>query len=125
MRLLLVALALSGAAASWYLATRGETEESREAVSARFAGEGERPLEERRVKSRVERFSGLQTVVPETVGYNEKTAIFTLEQGGFRVRVMERQVSATREEGVVLQQLPRGGQTRRVGWIVTIFVGSR
>jgi PASTA domain len=124
MRLLLVALAVSGAAASWYLATRGDAEEPQDAVSARFASEA-RPLEERGVRSRVKRFSGLQTVVPETVGYDEENAIFALQQGGFRVRVMQREVSTTREEGVVLQQLPRGGQTRRVGWIVTIFVGSR
>jgi hypothetical protein len=111
--------------ASWYVATRGEPDKPPEAVSTRFAEEGERPLEERRAKTRVKRFSGLQTVVPETVGYNEKNAIFALEQGGFRVRVMQRKVSTTGEEGVVLQQLPRGGLTRRVGWIVTIFVGSR
>jgi PASTA domain len=125
MRLLLVALAVSGAAAaSWHLATRGE--EPPEAVSAEFANrEGERPLEERPVTSRVKRFYGLQTAVPDTVGYNERTAMYAIEDGGFRVRVMRRKVQASREEGVVLQQLPRGGLTRRVGWIVTIVVGVR
>lgn len=123
MRLLLVTLAVSGAAASWYLATRGEAERPPEAVSTQFANEGEQPFEERGSESRVKRFYGLQTTVPDTVGYNEKNAIFALEDGGFRVRVMQRKVSTIRDEGVVVQQLPRGGQIRRVGWIVTIVVG--
>jgi PASTA domain len=122
-RLLIVTLAVSGAAASWYLATRGEAERPPEAVSAQFASEGEQPFEERGVRSRVQRFYGLQTTIPDTVGYNEKNAMYALEDGGFRVRVMQRRVSASREQGVVVQQLPRGGQTRRVGWIVTIVVG--
>jgi hypothetical protein len=124
-RLLFVALALSSAAAaSWYLATRGEAEEPPDAVSTQFADdEGERPLEERPVRSRVGKFYGLQTTVPDTVGYNERTAIYAIEEGGFRVRVMHRKVPASREEGMVLQQIPRGGLTRRVGWTVTIVVG--
>jgi hypothetical protein len=124
-RLLLVTLAVSGAAASWYLATRGEAERPSEAVSTQVAHEGEQLFEERGSKSRGKRFYGLQTTVPDALGYDEKNAIFVLEEGGFRVRVMQRKVSTMRDEGVVLQQLPRGGQTRRVGWIVTIVVGSR
>lgn len=69
--------------------------------------------------------SGIQTTVPDTLGYPERTAIYALENGGFRVRVMEHKVAALRDEGVVVQQLPRGGVTRRLGWIITIYVGKR
>ena len=73
---------------------------------------------------RVTRFSGIQTTVPDTLGYDERTAIFTLEEGGFRVRVLNRHVSSSGDDGIVVQQRPPGGATRRVGWIVTIFVGG-
>lgn len=69
--------------------------------------------------------SGIQTTVPDTLGYPERTAIYALENGGFRVRVMEHKVASLREEGIVVQQLPRGGVTRRLGWIITIYVGTR
>lgn len=86
-------------------------------------GNGGAGREERRPASRVKTFWGLQTTVPDTLGYNEKTAAYLLEEGGFRVRVLERKVSTPRDEGVVVQQVPRGGANRRVGWTVTIFVG--
>jgi eukaryotic-like serine/threonine-protein kinase len=71
----------------------------------------------------VRTISGIQTTVPETLDQSERNAILTLENGGFRARVMTRKVSDSSDEGVVVQQLPRGGVTRRVGWIVTIVVG--
>jgi beta-lactam-binding protein with PASTA domain len=36
---------------------------------------------------------------------------------------MNRRVSDSSDEGIVVQQLPRGGLTRRVSWTVTIVVG--
>ena len=67
--------------------------------------------------------SGTQTTVPDVVGQDEATAAFTVEQGGFRVRVTNRTASDPSEEGIVVQQLPRGGVTRRTGSTVTIVVG--
>jgi beta-lactam-binding protein with PASTA domain len=66
--------------------------------------------------------SGLQGTVPDTVGQNEATATFTLEDAGYRVRPMTRTVSDRRQDGTVVQQLPTGG-TRRIGSTVTIVVG--
>jgi PASTA domain len=121
-RAILVAalLAVGAAAGWWYFSDPGETEEPEAAPSVVSFGEpgvGESP------PAQVRTISGIQTTVPETVGQNERTAVFTLETGGFRVRVMTRKVADSGAEGVVVQQLPRGGVTRRVGWIVTIVVG--
>lgn len=66
---------------------------------------------------------GTQTTVPDVVGQDEATAAFTVEEGGFRVRVTNRTVSDPSEEGIVVQQLPRGGVTRRTGSTVTLVVG--
>jgi hypothetical protein len=67
---------------------------------------------------------GTQTTVPDVVGQNKATATFTVEEGGFRVRVTNRVVSSRSEEGVVVQQLPRGGVTRRTGTTVTLVIGT-
>jgi hypothetical protein len=69
--------------------------------------------------------AAIQTTVPDVLGYPERTAVYTLENGGFRVRVMEHAVQHSSEDGVVVQQLPRAGVTRRVGWTITIYVGRR
>jgi hypothetical protein len=122
--LLVAAVVLGALAASWHFLVRGETTEA-EPVSSLVdfpAGDGE-PAPERGFSGRVLTTSGLQTTVPDTVGFDEKTAAFTLEEGGFRVRVMDRKVSDSSDEGIVVQQLPRGGSTRRLNWIVTIVVG--
>ena len=121
---LLSALALGTLGAAWYFSAGEETVQAQPAspVSQLPINETGRPQEDR--SSRVVwKTSGLQTTVPDTLGYDERTAVFALEQGGFRVRVMSHKVSRLSEEGVVVQQLPRGGVTRRVGWIVTIVVG--
>lgn len=120
----LLALAVGVAGASWYFADRGEPDEPEQVSRAvGFAsGEAERNPEERQ-PAKVTTTSGLQTTVPGTLGLDAATAAFTLEEGGFRVRVMSRIVSDSRDEGIVVQQLPREGVTRRVGWIVTIVVG--
>ena len=63
-----------------------------------------------------------QGTVPDTVGLDEQTAATTIEDAGFRVREQERTVTDSSQDGVVIQQIPRGG-TRRTGTTVTIVVG--
>jgi beta-lactam-binding protein with PASTA domain len=63
-----------------------------------------------------------QGTVPDTVGQDEQSASFTLEDAGFRVRSQERTVTDSSQDGIVVQQIPRGG-TRRTGTTVTIVVG--
>lgn len=63
-----------------------------------------------------------QGTVPDVVGLDEQTAAQTIEDAGFLVRVQERTVTDSSEDGIVVQQLPRGG-TRRTGTTVTIVVG--
>lgn len=123
--LVLIAGLLAALAAAGYLATRdesGEVEQVAGAVALQ-GGDPAPPPEVRGSARQVTTTSGLQTAVPEVLGYDQRRAIYTLEDGGFRVRVLERKVSDSRDEGVVVQQVPRGGVTRRVGWHVTIFVG--
>lgn len=114
------------AAAAWYLVARSEPVAPREASEVvAFAPQESTGWSDQPVAERLTPAVGIQTAIPETVGYDERTAVFTIEQGGFRVRVMGQPTSNQRDEGRVLQQLPRGGSTRRVGWTVTIFVGTR
>jgi beta-lactam-binding protein with PASTA domain len=61
--------------------------------------------------------------VPDTVGADEATATSTLEGAGFRVRLVERSVTDPSEDGIVLQQSPRGGSTAASGSTVSITVG--
>jgi eukaryotic-like serine/threonine-protein kinase len=126
---LLAALAGAGVlAAAWYFGNGGgETGAATEAASGNIAVyqrvDPGTAATERASRRRRATLSGLQTTIPDTLGYDERTAIYALEDGGFRVRVMYRKVSDSSQEGVVVQQLPRGNLTRRVGWIVTIVVG--
>ena len=118
----LAALVVGALAAAWHFRGGDEAVRPEQAPVLVDFGETPRPVEDRRA-SRVTRRSGLQTTVPDTLGYDEQTAIRVLEDGGFRVRVMNWKVASLRDEGIVVQQLPRGGVTRRVDWIVTIVVG--
>jgi PASTA domain len=121
-----VALAVAALAAAWYFGVRpNETVLPAEVPAASDVQlrVDEPRSEDYAVVQRVTAFNGLQTTVPDTLGYDERTATRTLEDGGFRVRVMEHKVSSASDEGVVVQQLPRAGVTRRVGWIITIVVG--
>lgn len=122
---ILLAVLLSALAATWYFAMRPETSEAEQvsSVASFDGGPAEGSGEDRDAATRITTTFGLQTTVPDTLGYDEQTAIFTLEEGGFRVRVMNRSVADSSEEGVVVQQVPRGGMTRRVNWTVTIVVG--
>jgi hypothetical protein len=122
----LAALLGAGAlGAAWYLNGGSESGEAEGTsyIAAYDAGEPEPVVDRRGPGRKVKTLSGLQTTVPDTLGYDERTAVYALEDGGFRVRVMYRKVSDPSQEGVVVQQLPRGNLTRRVGWIVTIVVG--
>lgn len=110
-------------AAGTFLWTRGD-EPAVEAVPVAAAASSD-PQPAATPVGRYNPPSGIQTTVPDTLGYPERTAIYALENGGFRVRVMEHRVATLREEGVVVQQLPRGGVTRRLGWIITIYIGKR
>jgi hypothetical protein len=126
MRVGFVGLAVAALAAAWYFGVRpNETvipEEAPAASDVQLRVEKSQ-ADEYAAAQRVTAFSGLQTTVPDTLGYDERIATRTLEDGGFRVRVMEHKVSSASDEGVVVQQLPRAGVTRRVGWIITIVVG--
>jgi hypothetical protein len=109
---------------AWQLGTEDDKAESEQATELVQYGRGDpAPALGETRPVRATSVSGLQTTVPDTLGYDENTAIFTLEQGGFRVRVMNRNVSSSDNADVVIQQLPRGGVTRRTGWIVTVVVG--
>jgi eukaryotic-like serine/threonine-protein kinase len=61
--------------------------------------------------------------VPDTVGDDEATATSTLEGAGFRVRVVERTVTDSTQDGIVLRQSPPGGTTATSGSTVSITVG--
>jgi hypothetical protein len=121
----LLAVLLSALGGAWYFGVRSETPQAEQVpgVAAFESGSSESSREHREAATKIRTTLGLQTAVPDTEGLDERTAVFTLEEGGFRVRVMTRKVRDSREEGVVVQQLPRGGVTRRVNWTVTIVVG--
>jgi hypothetical protein len=122
-----VALAAAALAAAWYFGVRPNETVLPEEVPAASDVQlrvGEPRPEDYEVVQRVTAFNGLQTTVPDTLGLDERTATRALEDGGFRVRVMEHKVSRASDVGVVVQQLPRAGVTRRVGWIITIVVGA-
>lgn len=124
-RLLLLAVALAALAASlWYFGgrTQNETVETVTVTSGAGLNEEERSRGPRMRTNAVTTTSGLQGTVPDTVGQNEATATFTLEDAGYRVRPMTRTVFDRRQDGTVVQQLPTGG-TRRIGSTVTIVVG--
>lgn len=127
MRYAFVALAVAALGGAWYFGVRpNETaipEEVPQVSNVRLSV-GEPPTEDDGGVQRVTAFNGLQTTVPDTLGYDERRATYALKDGGFRVRVMYHQVSRSSDVGVVVQQLPRAGVTRRVGWTITIVVGK-
>jgi hypothetical protein len=121
--LLFVAVGLSAVAVAWYFAGGEEMVETDPPPSGLSLGQGERSRGPRMSTNAVTTTSGLQGTVPNMVGEDESPATFTLEENGFRVRVMTRTVSSQRLDGIVIQQLPTGG-TRRIGTTVTIVVGT-
>ncbi|MFN2545252.1 MAG: transglycosylase domain-containing protein [Actinomycetota bacterium] len=64
-----------------------------------------------------------KVVVPQVTGMTEDDARAALEQAGFSVNVVEVPTSDKKEDGVVLDQDPRGGQKREQGSTVSIAVG--
>lgn len=122
--LAVLAVALAALAALAYFSgrTEDETVETESVPNGVGLGQEESSLGPQMTTSAVTTTSGLQGTVPDTVGQNEATATLTLEENGFRVRVMSRAVSTRRQDRIVVQQLPTGG-TRRIGSTVTIVVG--
>jgi hypothetical protein len=122
--LVAVAAAVAAPAVAWYIAGRNQdgTIDSDTAPSAVGLGREEASRGPQMRTNAVTTTSGLQGTVPDTVGQDEATAASTLEEAGYRVRLMTRTVSTRREDGVVVQQLPTAG-TRRIGSTVTIVVG--
>lgn len=110
---------MTAPAASAFALTREDDAPAEPAARVVQAG-GAQPAQ--RAVRRYNAATGIQAAVPETVGYRERDAVYALENGGFRVRVMDHEVDSPSQDGVVVQQLPRAG-TRRVGWTVTIVVG--
>ena len=64
-----------------------------------------------------------QAAVPDVVGLDVAMAQSTLEGEGFVANVVERPTTDPSEDGIVLQQSPRGGARTPSGAAVTIFVG--
>lgn len=62
--------------------------------------------------------------VPDTVGEDEATAQATLEGAGFVIQVVARPTSDPAQDGIVMQQSPKGGASAPSGSTVTIFVGK-
>ncbi len=123
-RWLVVTAVVSAIAAGAFVVFRGDAEPAEATGPLLVAsGEGGEAAPVPRPVGRYNAPTGIQTTVPDTLGYPQRTAIYALENGGFRVRVMEHAVTAAGEEGLVVAQLPRGGVTRRLGWIVTIYIG--
>ena len=66
---------------------------------------------------------GSDIAVPDVVGMDVAMAQSTVEGEGFVANVVERSTTDPNEDGVVLQQSPRGGARAPSGASVTIFVG--
>jgi beta-lactam-binding protein with PASTA domain len=64
-----------------------------------------------------------QVTVPDVVQQDEVAARETLSASGFTVRAVDRTTSDPAQDGVVLEQRPRGGQRARRGSQVLIFIG--
>jgi beta-lactam-binding protein with PASTA domain len=62
--------------------------------------------------------------VPNVEGLTEEEAIVQLEDAGFAVRIRREEVTDPAEDGVVLSQIPAGGETAREGDEVAITVGQ-
>jgi beta-lactam-binding protein with PASTA domain len=63
------------------------------------------------------------TLVANVLGQDQETATETLRADGFRVEVIRRAVEDPAEEGIVVEQQPRGGSRAPEGAVVTIYVG--
>lgn len=64
------------------------------------------------------------TVVPNVAGKDQQTAKTTLQNAGFKVRVLAVKPANPSESGKVVDEQPAGGTHAPDGSIVTIYVGS-
>jgi beta-lactam-binding protein with PASTA domain/predicted Ser/Thr protein kinase len=64
------------------------------------------------------------TQVPDVTTYDADTARSTLEQSGFKVKVVKQPTNDPSEENVVLGQKPAANEKAKPGSTVTIFVGN-
>jgi eukaryotic-like serine/threonine-protein kinase len=63
------------------------------------------------------------TAVPEVTSIDVQTATATLEQSGFKVKVVRQQVSDPSQDNIVLDQNPAPNSQAKAGTTVTIYVG--
>jgi serine/threonine-protein kinase len=63
------------------------------------------------------------TQVPDVTSIDSQTATATLEQSGFKVKVVRQQVSDPSQDNVVLDQNPPPNSQAKAGTTVTIYVG--
>jgi eukaryotic-like serine/threonine-protein kinase len=62
--------------------------------------------------------------VPDVTSTDQDTATSTLENSGFKVKVVKQPTSDPSQDGIVLDQDPVGGTKAKPGATVTIFVGD-
>ena len=62
--------------------------------------------------------------VPDVIGFTEKAAVAALKAAGFNVTILYQPVNSKKDDGIVLDQHPRGGAKRPQGSNVTIIVGQ-
>jgi beta-lactam-binding protein with PASTA domain len=61
--------------------------------------------------------------VPDVTGRQQSDAVTLLQQAGFLVTIVKQDVTDPSQDGLVLSELPRGGQKAQKGASVTITVG--
>jgi serine/threonine-protein kinase len=64
------------------------------------------------------------TTVPNVVGQDKDAATSTLEDSGFKVRVLEKDVADPDSDNIVLAEDPKAGDKAKTGTTVTITIGQ-
>ncbi|HEY3208689.1 MAG TPA: PASTA domain-containing protein, partial [Actinomycetota bacterium] len=62
--------------------------------------------------------------VPDVIGKTQEQATKILKAAGFKVAVVNQEVSDPKQDGIVLSQSPKGGKKASAGSTVTIMVGK-
>jgi beta-lactam-binding protein with PASTA domain len=91
-------------------------------VVAQYPAAGETARRGGTIRINVSRGDG-RTEVPDVVGLAEATAKQKLQQAGFTVTVVDQDTSDPTEDGNVVDQVPPGGERRKRGAEITIYVG--
>jgi beta-lactam-binding protein with PASTA domain len=91
-------------------------------VVAQYPAAGETARRGGTIRINVSRGDG-RTEVPDVVGLAEATAKQKLQQAGFTVTVVDQDTSDPTEDGNVVDQTPPGGERRKRGAEITIYVG--